>query len=62
MKFSNEISLGVILQALVFMLGFLGLIYRLGVLETKLNLMWKHFERQMLGAPSSVDRKEFRDV
>jgi hypothetical protein len=61
-KFNSEISLGTILQVVVFLFGFMGLIYRLGVLETKLNLMWKHFEQQMLGAPTARDRKEFRDT
>ena len=58
MSFKPEITLGTVIELLVFLFAVLGAVRRFGVLEAKLNIMYGWFEQSVMHSGRSRDKQD----
>lgn len=58
MTYKPDISLGTIIEIIVFILAVAGAVRRLGVLEAKLNIMYGWFESSVIHSNRGRDKQD----
>lgn len=57
MKFTGEVSLGALIQILMFLAAIVGISLKIGRIEQRVDMMWRWFERHVLSASEREDAR-----
>lgn len=57
MKFTGEVSLGALIQIIMFLAAIVGVSLKMGKIEQKVDMMWRWFENHVLSASEREDAR-----